>query len=1053
MSNSYHSQQTWGQPRMGYVPQQGLQLEQEIEASAYLGVPRQRQHPQQNSTIFAAPYQFGNSQSPQNHGIAASSSSLHGAFNTNNNSHNSSNPRAVPHPLAAMTSHSSQSHMLNINGNGGFNNPSAFSYPNPIAPAAPITNGLGTDGGVLSASRMSSSPAPMQEYTSSPPSGSQRPSSYYFSQQSSDPALPQAKRARGHFTESADEDHDGDMNAEPKEGTKVKAPGACARCKGLKVKCEFRTDTDACKRCFNGGHECVIPGRKKRRTPPKREHLLAQIREQAVEIQKLMAQLEATNSTSSNRASASAHSDISSPPLHSPVLSPSSTSGSYFSVDSHSFSESPAESRETNKAVEDWIAKAKESLQEFGSFIGVGGAGLPRNLVMGEDLEESESSGEEEYVHVQEDESGEYGVIVEDPDGEDSTYDSVVPSRKIRHVGTGPSHSDNSDQEDDKGAGIANANFFTTTPPAPDQLARRLHNTQPQIPHILARNIITPAEAEKLFQIYFDNMNLSVSLLDPVLYTAQRTFYRSPFLFTVVCAIASRFYSDRPELYPQAMHYAQLAAGTALISGHKNVEMCQAYILLSLYPVPTRKWEDQRSWLYLGLAIRTATDLNLHLPTTAKPLNENHAREMLNRTRVWLNCFNLDRSTGSQYGKPPIISGSDYMANHSQEWWNSSPYNMTNFDIHTSAYNSELKVMGRFISKIYSDPEHPTGLNKEVDFEAVATEADEEFKKLWEYWSSVLQKTDLSDPQNSFRTGLLSLAYSYARLIALSYGFQHAFGKNDGMDENPFLMRCFKAASDVVHAVVDDICRPSQLHYWRHGPEAQSVFVTFASAFLVKLLQPKFAAYLSIEQRVEIRGLVQKVVDLLGSAEIAIDERHGPKLYSRFLKNLLAAPMARTDPMSPGALSGASLPRQRSRAQKSTSGQTPVQSPEAARDSLSPPPNQAILSFDTFAPMGATDPYAHEVNGTSSINDLNGLGINFFQPELPQYDNDIMQSMQSLADPSTWSDMNMPLQGNQSTPSHFVNQLTTSKIIGLTGFNWMPQLQQNLDLSLPNPTR
>jgi hypothetical protein len=59
------------------------------------------------------------------------------------------------------------------------------------------------------------------------------------------------------------------------------------------------------------------------------------------------------------------------------------------------------------------------------------------------------------------------------------------------------------------------------------------------------------------------------------------------------------------------MHYAQLAAGTALITGTKNVEMCSAYILLSLYPVPAKRWEDQRNWLYLGLAIRydaTATE-------------------------------------------------------------------------------------------------------------------------------------------------------------------------------------------------------------------------------------------------------------------------------------------------------------------------------------------------------------------------------------------------------------------------------------------------------------
>ncbi len=91
-------------------------------------------------------------------------------------------------------------------------------------------------------------------------------------------------------------------------------------------------------------------------------------------------------------------------------------------------------------------------------------------------------------------------------------------------------------------------------------------------------------------------MNLSVSLLDPVLYTAATTCARSPFLFTVskyrplpmtalyltlplqVCAIASRFYTERVGLYSDIMHYAQLAAGTALISGPKNVEAVQAYI-------------------------------------------------------------------------------------------------------------------------------------------------------------------------------------------------------------------------------------------------------------------------------------------------------------------------------------------------------------------------------------------------------------------------------------------------------------------------------------------
>lgn len=76
------------------------------------------------------------------------------------------------------------------------------------------------------------------------------------------------------------------------------------------------------------------------------------------------------------------------------------------------------------------------------------------------------------------------------------------------------------------------------------------------------------------------------------------------FMFWTVCAIASRYFSEKPDLYDNLMHYAQLAAGTALIDGQKTVEVCQAYILLSLYPVPARRWEDSRSWLYLGLAIR-----------------------------------------------------------------------------------------------------------------------------------------------------------------------------------------------------------------------------------------------------------------------------------------------------------------------------------------------------------------------------------------------------------------------------------------------------------------
>lgn len=73
----------------------------------------------------------------------------------------------------------------------------------------------------------------------------------------------------------------------------------------------------------------------------------------------------------------------------------------------------------------------------------------------------------------------------------------------------------------------------------------------------------------------------------------------------IVCAVALR-YSDKPEVYRSAMHLAQNASANALISEYKHVEMCQAYILMGNYPLPTRFLEEDRSWLYTGIAIRYA---------------------------------------------------------------------------------------------------------------------------------------------------------------------------------------------------------------------------------------------------------------------------------------------------------------------------------------------------------------------------------------------------------------------------------------------------------------
>lgn len=76
----------------------------------------------------------------------------------------------------------------------------------------------------------------------------------------------------------------------------------------------------------------------------------------------------------------------------------------------------------------------------------------------------------------------------------------------------------------------------------------------------------------------------------------------------------------------------------------------------------------------------------------------------------------------------------------------------------------------------------------------------------------------------------------------------------------------------------------SDLHFF----SGHFVFASFASAFLLKLLRPEFADFVTPEQTSQIFSLIGKLIQVLASSEVSIDDRHTPKLYARFLAGLLA---------------------------------------------------------------------------------------------------------------------------------------------------------------------
>lgn len=257
--------------------------------------------------------------------------------------------------------------------------------------------------------------------------------------------------------------------------------------------------------------------------------------------------------------------------------------------------------------------------------------------------------------------------------------------------------------------------------------------------------------------------------------------------------------------------------------------------------------------------------------------------------------------------------------------------------------------MADFMAKIYSDPSHPVGLNKNANFTQIASETDDQLRRLGKEWFPLLEEFDRESPESWFRSQLLKMSCPYQRLVALSAGLKYA--KADEIRENSFLLRCLEAASDVVNAFVRRLFVTSeQKVYLRHAPEGQFVFVTFAGAFLIKLLQPKYAHYFPAERRKEIRTLVQEAVDLLGSPEVAIDERHAPMLYSRFLAGLLAN-MAADAPSGAGSGSSALIskrPSTKARGKARTTVTTSAPQGTGITPSTSSSPNLTVGSASSL---------------------------------------------------------------------------------------------------------
>ncbi|KAH8918123.1 hypothetical protein BT69DRAFT_1285999 [Atractiella rhizophila] len=648
----------------------------------------------------------------------------------------------------------------------------------------------------------------------------------------------------------------------PKKPKTTRGARACMVCRRLKMRCVPRMEDGVdvgppCKRCSNGGHECIFEESQRGKRSNKKHDAMAS------SLKKMEQTLDVVLKSISHPGvmASSAGMLTGTPPIAPITLSPT-TRPLPVAIDPRLDDDSRRGRSSTQPSVRD-ASREKPPSPRLHS--------LPDNtlnplgLLAEASLQNSRKQQRKENESPLLSQNGEVAAVLE-VERERRDDDPLVTGQRP--------------------VGLASKAYFLPT--AMNILPlRRVVIESRMPPAILTEKIVTIEEAVALFRIYFEHIGIHNSFLDADFHTPTLVGSRSPFLFTVICAVAARFYTERKDLYQRCLTTAKKVAFEVLNKGYKSVEIVQGFLLLSLWNQPAERFEEDRTWAFLGIAIRMCTDLNLHRKSTARLPEDSDEqtqlqfeRELLNRERTWLAVWIQDRSLSSQMGKPYSIPKEDFIIRNSRTWHRQRASSIGDTGI--VAMVQLHRINTRILDILYSDTTTPSGLNPHLDYTMLLRTFSTQIDSWRDEWSVPIEAlAQLRAPH--YWAAIKMFYYHYYKLLLLSFGFQNALDKRDNENEtidlNGLFLQCFENASGIIR-IGKDILGPR--NHLRYATDAQFVFLSYAAVFLLKCIRPDFE---SICSETRLLLLVQEVIDLFES--VAVDDTHTPALYAKFLKMLL----------------------------------------------------------------------------------------------------------------------------------------------------------------------
>ncbi|KAK4047607.1 Phosphatidylinositol 4-kinase pik1alpha (PI4-kinase)(PtdIns-4-kinase) [Microbotryomycetes sp. JL201] len=415
--------------------------------------------------------------------------------------------------------------------------------------------------------------------------------------------------------------------------------------------------------------------------------------------------------------------------------------------------------------------------------------------------------------------------------------------------------------------------------PDPDSLE------ETRTPAILSKRIVTPEMAVEMFRLFFDWAYIHLPLLDPAQNTATSVCARSPFLFTAICAVASRFNSDST-LHVKCYDEVHNCFIETIASGERSIEIVQACMILTMWGSAPKGTEDrpQRAWMYFGMAVRMSLELGLfrppafvdaHLKANAGKANpwvnlkhvpEEQQREALNRERTWLLVFVMDRYMSAVMGRPyqiheakPIMLPAHPMA---------LPFDL-GVIAHAELQEIVGQVMDTFRDRIYGLPSASDEMPSATVMKLFNSRMDE-----WrQRWCPV--------PGEPIANNLLFYFFS-SKLFLNSIPLHTMLRNGDGSDDPASVSSTITAAKSIMEIAHEY----AKLGVLLHCPDVNFLLLLYAAVFLVKV-KVSNTRFSDLVDADELQKLL--ITNIQDCQAATCSERHAAATCNTLLRALLTS--------------------------------------------------------------------------------------------------------------------------------------------------------------------